>query len=214
MRYFVIMDDGVIKPANNVTKQKSTGRVYFDVDGKMYRHLTFTYDCEHYICKRIRLPIHSFQQFVHEEWVDVRQIRYLIALDEEEDEELNYFESTDFNAGMIYGRIDKAMGPAIIDVRCSIKEGHVVIPKIQAIPKLMLPGVTEEDIINATCKSVIAHFDAVYGKQFTLSFTECKQENRYIMFNYIINRKDDYKEMTIEQIEKELGYKIKVVGEG
>lgn len=40
MRYFAVMSDNSIKPVTHVSKQGSTGIVYFDVDDKMFRYLT------------------------------------------------------------------------------------------------------------------------------------------------------------------------------
>ena len=49
-------------------------------------------------------------------------IKYIIALNEKENEELNYFQSTDFNAGVIYTNLDKAMGSLLIGDITSIEK--------------------------------------------------------------------------------------------
>ena len=203
------MHDGVIKPATNVSKQKNTGRVYFDVDGEMYRYLTFTYDCEHYICKHIMIPLNSFQQFVHEDWLATREIKYLIALNEEENEELNYFQSTDFNAGMLYSAIEKNAVKMLKERVYSTKDDYS-IPNIQLIPKCC-ETCNEGNTIDATIRAATEHFKAVYGKNLDLDIYGWQRNKVYCVFFYRITRKEPCKEMTIAEIEEALGYKIKVV---
>lgn len=212
MRYFVVMSDGVIKPANNVTKCKSTGRVYFDIDGKMYRHLTFTCDCEHYMIKRILVPVYSFQRFIHDDWFETGDIKYIIALNEEENEELNYFQSTDFNAGFIYNQVERHTAPLLDKNSATSLESEITIPRIQVMPK-GCGSIQEMDTLKATMRCVTEHFDAVYGKSFTLEFGSVYTQKQYFHFPYIVTRKTNAKEMTIAEIEEALGYKIKVVGD-
>jgi hypothetical protein len=78
MRYFVVMNDHVIKPATNVTKCDNSGRVYFDVDDKIYRYLTFGYDCRTKWggTQRLLVPMNSFQRFIHEDWIDTKEIEW------------------------------------------------------------------------------------------------------------------------------------------
>jgi hypothetical protein len=206
------MHDGVIKPATNISKHESTGRIYFDVDGKMYRYLTFVYDHESSRPwnRRILIPANSFQQFIHEDWYETRQIEYFIALDEEENEELNYFQSTDFNAGVFYSAIEKATS-SMIKEETFIKR-EFIIPAIQLIPK-NCSFLKEEEIIKATANAATTHFDAVYGKSFSLDITSWLRVKQYVKFDYTVTRKECYKEMTVADIEEALGYKIKVVGE-
>lgn len=214
MRYFVVMSDGVIKPVNNVTKCKSTGRVYFDMDGKMYRYLTFVHDYESSRPwnRRILIPANCFQQFIHEDWYETGQMEYLLALDEEENEEMNYFQSTDFNAGFIYNQIERHTAPLLDKNSATSLESEITIPRIQVMPK-GCGSIQEMDTLKATMRCVTEHFDAVYGKSFTLEFGSVYTQKQYFHFPYIITRKTKAKEMTIAEIEEALGYKIKVVGD-
>lgn len=215
MRYFVIMCDGVIKPANNVTKCESTGRVYFDIDGKLYRYLTLVHNYEgsRPWNRRILIPANCFQQFIHEDWYETRQIEYLLALDEEEDEELNYFQSTDFNAGVIYANLDKVMGSLLTRETTSI-EKEIRLPKIQAVLK-SCGSIQEKETLDATVNAVLEHFAAVYGERFDIEMRHYNDtyKRQYIVFEAKVKRKEAIKEMTITEIEEALGYKIKVVGE-
>lgn len=214
MRYFVIMCDGVVKPAVNVSKCKNSGRTYFDVDGQLYRYQTFGYACrtKWWGTQQLLVPMNSFQQFIHEDWLDTKQIEYLLALDEEENEELNYFQSTDFNAGVIYNQVEKLAVHMISNKHKQVASAEVVLPRIQVILK-GCGSVKEMDTLTAMFRCVTEHFDAVYGKSFTLEFGSVYTQNQYFHFPYVITRKTEYKEMTITDIEEALGYKIKVVGE-
>ena len=214
MRYFVVMQDGVIKPATNVSKCENSGRVYFDVDAKMYRYLTFGYDCRTKWggTQRILVPMNSFQQFIHEDWLDTREIKYILALNEEENEELNYFQSTDFNAGILYSAMEKKAVKMLKEKDVHSTHGEYSIPNIQVIPK-NCATVDEGKTIDATIKAATEHFEAVYGKTFELDIYAWQRIKQYCIFFYRITRKEKYKEMTIAEIEEALGYKIKVVGE-
>lgn len=212
MRYFVIMSDHVIKPATNVTKCDNSGRVYFDVDDKIYRYLTFGYDCrtEWGGTQRILVPMNSFQRFIHEDWIDTREIEYLIALNEKENEELNYFQSIDFNAGMLYSAIEKKAVTMFKETDEYSTSSTYHIPNIQVVPK----GCIEDSkVIETTIKSATEHFNAVYGKNFELDIYAWQRVKQYCIFFYRITRKEIHKEMTIAEIEEALGYKIKVVGD-
>ena len=126
---------------------------------------------------------------------------------------MNYFQSTDFNAGVIYNLIERESIKEMLKSKGIVAHGsNISIPIIQLLPK-GCGSVNQEEIINATRKVVIQHFDAVYGKNFTLTFGEYVKNNQYILFPYTVSRKEEYKEMTVTEIEKALGYKIKVVGE-
>lgn len=213
MRYFVVMSDGVIKPANNVTKCESTGRVYFDIDGKMYRYLIFIYNYEDSKPwnRHILIPANCFQQFIHEDWYETRQIEYLLALDEEENEEMNYFQSTDFNAGMLYSAVEKEAVKMLKDKGVLFYSSNYSIPNIQLIPK-DCETFNEGDIIDATIRAATEHFEAVYGKNFKLDIYGWQRIKQYCLFFYRISRKEQPKEMTITEIEEALGYKVKVIG--
>ena len=212
MRYFAIMYDGVIKPATDIAKCESTGKIYFSVDDKMYRYLTVTREYDSKRFNRIRIPAPAFQRFLHEDWYETREIEYLLALDEEENEELNYFQSTDFNAGFIYNQVERHTAPLLDKNSATSLESEITIPRIQVMPKGCC-SIQEMDALKATMRCVTEHFDAVYGKSFTLEFGSVYTQKQYFHFPYTVTRKTKAKEMTIAEIEEALGYKIKVVGE-
>ena len=212
MRYFVVMNDHTVKPATEVTKCESTGRLYFKVDDKMYRYLTVVreYDCKRF--NHIRIPAPAFQRFLHDDWFETREIKYIIALNEEENEELNYFQSTDFNAGFIYNQVERHTAPLLNKCSATSVESEITIPRIQVLPK-GCSAIQEMDTLKATMRCVTEHFEAVYGKSFTLEFGSVYTQKQYYHFPYIVTRKVKAKEMTIAEIEEALGYRIKVVGD-
>lgn len=211
MRYFAVMKDNSIKAVTNVTKQKSTGIVYFDVDDKMFRYLAFIDDYENIRYRRVLIPAYRIQQFIHEDWYESQHVDCLLSLDEEENEELNYFQSTDFNAGIMYTYVEKLAVHMINNKDKQVASTEIVLPKVQLVPK-GCGGISEADTICATMNGVTEHFNAVYGKSFILEFGNCYNMKQHICFPFTITRKTEYKEMTIADIEKALGYKIKVVG--
>jgi hypothetical protein len=212
MRYFVVMNDHTIKPATNVSKCWKSDKIYFDVDDKMYRYLTVARE---YTCRKFNhllIPANAFQRFMHEDWYETREIEYLLALDEEENEEMNYFQSTDFNAGFIYNQVERQVVPLINKCSADSLESEITVPRIQVMPK-GCSAIQEMDTLKATMRCVVEHFDAVYGKSFTLEFGSVYTQKQYFHFPYIITRKTECKEMTIAEIEEALGYKVKVVGD-
>lgn len=127
------------------------------------------------------------------------------------DEELNYFQSTDFNAGVIYNQIERNVVKEIIKRKGIILySSNISIPIIQLLPKGW-SGVAQEKVIDATRKAVIQHFEAVYGNKFHLKFSEYQTNKQYIVLPYTVTRKEEYKEMTVAEIEKALGYKIRII---
>lgn len=212
MRYFVVMNDHTVKLANNVTKCWKSERVYFEVNGKQYRYLTVIRDCDSKKFNHIRIPAPVFQQFLYEDWLDTREIKCIIGLNEEENEELNYFQSTDFNAGVMYTYVEKTVGLMLKDKSATGVLADFTIPAIQLIPK-GAGSIKEGETIKATIKAATEHFDAVYGKSFSLNIYSWKMDKQYFKFEYSVDRKETYKEMTVAEIEEALGYKIKVVGD-
>ena len=212
MRYFVVMQDHTIKPATDVTKCESTDRIYFRVDNKMYRYLTVIreYDCKRF--SHIRIPAPAFQQFLHDSWFETREIKYIIALDEEENEELNYFQSTDFNAGMLYSAVEKKAVTMLKETNEKKTSGTYHIPNIQVVPN-GCDLVDDSKVIETTIKAATDHFNAVYGKTLELDIYAWQRVKQYCAFFYRISKKEVHKEMTVAEIEEALGYKIKVISE-
>lgn len=191
MRAFVQTLDYDIMPATNVYETEDA--VKFKHDKKdTYRVLT------------------PFQQFVNDKWMYTMRIRYLHLLDEEMNEELNYFESTEFNAGVIYCRVEKSVVKHLIQEGADEVSISLDLPKIQM---LIDDVVTDQHkVMENTLDVVKHHFEAVYGKSFTIDSMSWHRNKQYITINYKVSRKVQPKEMTIEEIEEALGYKIKVVG--
>ena len=198
MRAFVETLDYDILSVSDVYENHDA--IYFTLEGEHYRHN-----------KKDSCRTHScFQKLVDEQWLYTMRIRYLHIFNEEENEELNYFESTDFNAGVIYCRIEKSVVKHLIKEEANEISISVDLPKIQ----MLADGVISDEhaVMKNTLDIVKHHFEAVYGKSFAIDEMTWHRNKQYITINYKIVRKVQPKEMTIEQIEEALGYKIKVVG--
>jgi hypothetical protein len=210
MRYFAVMDDGRIAKASDIYHERSTGCIYFNVN-----NTRFKYDPDPYteVFRRdvLRLSSHRFYRYYNNEWYVERSINYLLELNETEDEEMNYFQSTDFNAGVIYTRIEKS-ALSMLKGSSALCMDSISIPYIQLVPK-NCGSVKEADTIKATISAVSEHFKAVYGKNFNLDIHNYERDKQYFKFSYIVRMVPNYKEMTISQIEEALGYKIKVIGD-
>lgn len=198
MRAFVQTLDYDIMPATNVYETEDA--VYFMLEDVKFKH-------DKKDSYRVLTP---FQQLVNDKWLYTMRIRYLHLLDEEMNEELNYFESTEFNAGVIYCRIEKSVVKHLIQEGADEVSISLDLPKIQ-----MLIDEVDTDphkVMENTLGVVKHHFEAVYGKSFTIDSMSWHKNKQYITINYKVSRKVQPKEMTIEEIEEALGYKIKVVG--
>ena len=208
MRYFVLTADNIIKPATDVHR-KNSNKIYFTVDNLKFVYTTHEeYSSRHFfIGTHIK---HVFYYFSQESWHETQQIKYLFQFNEAEDEELSCFQSTDFNAGVMYNIIEQTAMP-LND--CEIFRYNLTIPAIQLVPKHIRDFVEEEDLIKATVKVVTDHFEAVYGEKYSLDIYKWEQEKRHYRFYFSVTRKKAFKEMTITEIEEALGYKIKVIGD-
>ena len=198
MRAFVQTLDYDIIPVTDV--YETDDAIFFMLNDVKFKHdKKDTY--------RVLTP---FQQFVNGEWLYTMRIRYLHLLDEEMNEELNYFESTEFNAGVIYCRVEKSVVKHLIQEGADEVSISLDLPKIQM---LIDDVVTDQHkVMENTLDVVKHHFEAVYGKSFTIDSMSWHRNKQYITINYKVSRKVQPKEMTIEEIEEALGYKIKVVG--
>ena len=215
MRYFAILYNGKIVPATNVCEGMFYDGIYFTVGSNRFKYDPYCH-VEEIECG-YRYPFHqvSFYKFKHEysEWYATDEIKYLLFLNEEEDSDLNYFQSTDFNAGVIYANIDKAMGSMLGSTITSI-EKEIKLPKIQVVLKSS-GSIQEKETLDVTVDAVLEHFVAVYGECFDIEMRHYNDpiKKQYIVFEAKITRKELVKEMTIAEIEDALGYKIKVVGD-
>ena len=213
MRYFAITYNGKIVPATNVCEGKFYDGTHFTVGADRYKYDPYCH-VEDISCG-YRYSYHKvyFYKYRYDDWYATEEIKYLIFLDEREDSDLNYFQSTDFNAGVIYANIDKAMGSLLIgDITFIEKE--IRLPKIQAVLKNS-GSIQEKETLDATLDAVLEHFAAVYGERFDIEMRHYGDpyKRQYIVFEAKIKRKETTKEMTIAEIEEALGYKIKVVGD-
>lgn len=199
MRAFVQTLDYDIMPATNVYETEDS--IYF-----MLNDVKFKYDMKDSYSRKLT----AFQQFVNGKWMYTMRIRYLHLLDEEMNEELNYFESTDFNAGVIYSRVEKSVVKHLIKEEADEVSISLDLPKIQ----MLIDDVVTDPhkVMENTLNVVKHHFEAVYGKSFTIDYMTWHRNKQYIAINYKVSRKVQPKEMTVEEIEEALGYKIKVVG--
>ena len=198
MRAFVQTFDYDIIPATNV--YETDYAVYFMLNDEEFKHDK----------KDSYRTLTPFQQFANDKWLYTMRIRYLHIFDEKENEELNYFESTDFNAGVIYCRIEKSVVKHLIKEEANEIYISVDLPKIQ----MLIDGAFDDEnkVMDNTLNVVKHHFEAVYGKSFAIDSMTWHKNKQYITINYKIVRKVQPKEMTIKEIEEALGYKIKVVG--
>lgn len=216
MRLFAVMSDGsIVVPTNVDIECYPHKRIEFTVNDKIYIYRdVYSDDYEMFDGNiRIHIPKTSFKVYHNYEWFFTDDVCCILITNPEEDEELNYFETTDFNAGIIYSKVERILAPALKNTKSKIA-GNITLPRIQLLPKVMFNGVTQDGVLKNICNRVITHFNAIYGKQFELTFPNVTEEGKYyIEFHFEINRKEEYKEMTVAEIEKELGYKIKVVGE-
>lgn len=128
---------------------------------------------------------------------------------------MNYFQSVDFNAGIIYSSMEKMIGKIRHSTDFLGSAGEKIrLPKIQVLPKNISTNV-ELEILDATSTAALKHFAAVYGGMFTIEMWHYPDpyHKQYITFEYSISCVKGVKEMTVAEIEKILGHKVKIVGE-
>lgn len=213
MRYFVILSTGKIVKAINVCEGFFCDGIHFTINNNRFKYDP-SCNVEEIECG-YRYPLHRtvFYKYKYDEWYATDEIKCLLFLNEEEDSDLNYFQSTDFNAGVIYAMLDKAMG-SMLGSSIEYFEKEIRLPKIQAVLKSS-GSIQEKETLDATIDAVLEHFAAVYGERFDIEMRHYNDTNKkhYIVFEAKVKRKETTKEMTIAEIEEALGYKIKVVGD-
>lgn len=218
MRYFAVMYDNRILPAEKIDRGRFIDGIHFSLGCTRYKYCPGWYlDYEETkvpkYCRAYTYP--SFFKQRDYDWLATEEIKVLMLLDETGDTDLNYFQSTDFNAGIIYGRAEKLAIRMIKDPSffpLNKASSELELPIIQMISK-GCTTITEHEVIEATLNTVAEHFEAVYGKSFTLKFVSWKKDKQYYKFEYTVTKKEVYKEMTVAEIEEALGYKIKVVAD-
>lgn len=216
MRCFAVMSDNRVLPATGIVQGRFVDGIHFSVGFTRYKYYPgrgiyeYEYDEARFCCKQI-----NFFKQVDTDWFATEDVKMLLMLENTEDTDLNYFQSTDFNAGVIYGRTEKLAVRMIKDPSffpLNKASSELELPIIQMIPK-GCTAITEHEVIEATLNTVAEHFEAVYGKSFTLKFASWKKDKQYYKFEYTVTKKDVYKEMTVAEIEEALGYRIKVVAD-
>lgn len=118
----------------------------------------------------------------------------------------------DFIEGYIFSEVESTLIRAFHDKKCRWNK-TVTIPKswfgLQANEFVMLTE-HEQSKLKIEIKDLLGQMNNTRSYEYTVIFGEYKQFIYiYIEGIYV----EPIKEMTIEQIEKELGYKIKIVGE-
>lgn len=216
MKYFILFKSGrlasAVKIQSNHSYRNDTDSYMADNTEYCYAERIYTCETADYYEQRISYTLPTFYSYRPENgcWFVDRNIKCIIAIDEKENEDMNKLQSTDFNAGMLYYNIEKLMGTML-------KQNHNMIVMEYSLPRIqVLPCVdgTDNDLIVSTIKhKALSQFNNVYGNKFTLKFECVDSIKPYITFKYSITRKEEVKEMTIEEIEKKLGHKIKIVGE-
>jgi hypothetical protein len=217
------MSDGRVVGAQNVYKGKFDGSTFFTVDNLRYKYSPLTCFEERGGWRYPAFNRRFYKQSPdadNTEWSVTGDIERILFLNEKENEELNYFQSTDFNAGIMYSSIEKVAGQ-VLNTKYkypseNIIPSEIVIPAVQLIPKT--PVAKEEEIIKATVEAVVRHFEAVYSKCLTLDIHTWKRDKQYFRFYYTVAKKEVAKkevpkEMTVAEIEAALGYKVKIVGD-
>ncbi len=124
---------------------------------------------------------------------------------------MNYFQSTDFNAGFIYNVLERKVLPLLKKSTSGSVKDEIQIPLVQFLPK-DCNAVTETRILSETIETALGYFEAVYGKSFNLTFENCYCVKQYYYIPYTITKKAiPPREMTVADIEQALGYRIKVI---
>ena len=108
---------------------------------------------------------------------------------------MNNFKSIDFNAGMIYYKIESQMKLLLRkDSTYNEVDVEITIPKIQMLPT-MDSDLSHSEIINSTCKIVRLQFEDVYGQLFELRWKRFEPKSphgkQYITIECTICRKND-----------------------
>ena len=125
---------------------------------------------------------------------------------------MNYYHSPEFNAGFIWNKIERSIGLMMSQKQDSCTD-RIYLPKIQISPKAFTLGEVQYIAGNVAKINniIIDTFNAVYGKRFEIDLTD-SMCSANVKFVYTIRCKPAHKEMTIEEIESVLGYKIKIIG--
>lgn len=221
MKYFILFKSGRLASAVKIQSNHpyENNKYSYMVDDTEYCYADRTYDCEtvNYYKPRISYTVPTFYVYRPENgcWFVDRDIKYIVVLDEEENEDMNKVQSTDFNAGMMYAKIERDTYRLIDDYekgKRSVYTNSYQFTTSQLFPDANYSAKEKSYIVDAIKKTVENQFNRVYGHYYALQFSDFPGGS-YCVFVYTITRKEEVKELTIAEIEEKLGYKIKVVGE-
>ena len=118
--------------------------------------------------------------------------------------------TTDFIAGMMYHKIENGM-TLILSRKYTAYEFPFGIPNFD--PTFWETAIYKSSLIENVVQTVVDEFTRNYGKEYAINIA---RDFPYVRedFNVIITikkKEPEYKEMTIADVEKELGYKIKII---
>ena len=150
------MNSGKIAKATNICEGKFYDGIHFTIGNDRFKYDPCFHVEEANYKYRYNFHIDCFYKYHYDDWCTTDEIKYLLFLNEEEDSDLNYFQSTDFNAGVIYASIDKAMG-SMLGGSTSCIEKEIRLPKIQVAPKCA-GLIKETEVLDATTTAVLEHF--------------------------------------------------------
>lgn len=221
MKYFILFKSGrvasAIKIQSNHPYENNKYSYIADDTEYCYADRIYTFETVNYYKPRISYTLPAFYSYRPENgcWFVDRDIKCIIAIDEMEADDMNKLQSTDFNAGILYAKIDRDTCQLIKDYeerkRTVFTNSHN-FSKSQLFPGYWR-GIQAESIVDSIKKTVETQFNLEYGEQYELRLANDYPSGSYYIFGYSITRKEEAKEMTIAEIEEKLGYKIKVVGE-
>ena len=203
MKYVIKMKGGRTITPRGVYERHYTGQIFFHLDDGFYKYDP-TYE-------QSQVKTRYFYRLgKNNQWLVVDEIECLLIYETKEEPELNFLHTTDYNAGYIYNKVERSVGSLLQEgPTAAAVVADIPVPKIQIIAKHS-PAEYEGQIIEAVKTMVSESFNAVYHN-FDFYFSSVVESNGNIVFSYVIKRKEMRKEMTIAEIEKELGYKIKIV---
>lgn len=123
-------------------------------------------------------------------------------------------QSLDFNIGYAFSKIEKTYIREVISNKLDEVGGNFWIPKCWfGLRPVKSPSID----LAGFCKSdMICHIKEVFGQlapKYDL-WIKITPDKQYIKFDYIIKKKPEIKKMTVNEIEKILGYKIEIVSGG
>lgn len=121
-------------------------------------------------------------------------------------------QTLEFNIGYAFAALDRAFIKCV-DEKLDFDFGKVLIPKVWFGYKYW--SALEEDILNHIKRDIYTRLYGIFEDiapkwEVGLKIDQYKQ---YIRINYTFAKKEEPKKMTVNEIEKALGYKVEIVSE-